>query len=847
MRFLKSKFLWFGLWAALALPAALPQSQTPPADPPAPAEISPQPSSQNPLSEATAPNAVSGGWATQQFREIRQVRLDPEQCYRVRDLFLEREDVKLYLTDGYLLFSETFQGRTIAAAFVATEPSDEGEVLLIPPSERERASLARFTNQPVLSEKFRTAMMFFTDDTADVLRRELAANPYNSLDLEAGKRLAPDWTPIFRNIFGTLSLRTLIDLGSSPDNQTGYFAASIAGGRLGRFDITIDPYLPQDVQVGQLAWRDGRGYLETWCQFPGRSARESRRPAPAEPGFLDDFSIETNLASDLSMEVIAKATLVLDEYPSQIVPFELSRRFRLTEVLVDEAPVEFLQFDEFGATGAPSNPSDLVAIVLPAPSETKSRYSLEFRYRGTVISEAGGQVYYVGSRGSWYPRRGSRFTDFELLFHYPDTFDLVATGDEVESSTDAGVRTTRFRTSSPIQLAGFNLGRYQRVSKQVGPYTVEVCANLGVESNLQPRWQPEPVLIVPSSRTGRRRMPEPVLIDPPQPEPPSPAARLDSVANHSARAVEFFSARLGPPSVSHIVISPIPGGFGQGFPGLVYASTLSYFDPTDTPLQKYSASQRLFFSELLRTHEIAHQWWGNVVTAASAADSWLMEALATYSALLFLEDNLDKQALDRVLEEYRDHLLEENEIGQAVDEAGAIVLGERLRSSRLPRADRIIVYEKGAWIMHMLRSAMGDESFFAFLKRICESYRFKPITTEEFQREAVQFLPEGFPDPTLEIFFDQWVYGTGIPSLRLSHNVNGRSSRFNLTARLVQQDVPESFATLVPVEIHTLPGRSLVKWIVTEGRQTEFSVVLQNKPTRVEINPGNSILLRPQR
>ena len=76
--------------------------------------------------------------------------------------------------------------------------------------------------------------------------------------------------------------------------------------------------------------------------------------------------------------------------------------------------------------------------------------------------------------------------------------------------------------------------------------------------------------------------------------------------------------------------------------------------------------------------------------------------------------------------------------------------------------------------------------------------------------------------------------------------MKGRAPAFRLTGQVIQNDVPESSSVLVPVEIHTLPGRSVTKWVSTEGRTTEFGVILQNKPSRVLVDPAGSILLRPR-
>jgi hypothetical protein len=140
--------------------------------------------------------------------------------------------------------------------------------------------------------------------------------------------------------------------------------------------------------------------------------------------------------------------------------------------------------------------------------------------------------------------------------------------------------------------------------------------------------QPPPV-----PRMGRRPGTEMVIIQPPS---PNPLARLEQMASEVAGAFEFMAQRFGPPPLKRLTVSPIPGRFGQGFPGLVYLSTLSYLDPSERPSSTRNSLQQTFFSELLQSHEAAHQWWGNVVTSAGYQDEWIMEALANYSALLYL-------------------------------------------------------------------------------------------------------------------------------------------------------------------------------------------------------------------
>jgi hypothetical protein len=484
-----------------------------------------------------------------------------------------------------------------------------------------------------------------------------------------------------------------------------------------------------------------------------------------------------------------------------------------------------------------------VLLVLPE-ALSRDRYDLEMHYQGRVVSEADEGVYYVGSRGTWYPKAGSGFTDFDMKFHYPANLDLVATGDLVETTVEGAQRTSHFRTASPIRIAGFNLGQYVRTSKQFGDYTIEVCANLEVESQLKPEVRPSVVLVQPSLTRNRRfePAPAPTMITPTPPDEVRPSDRIEEVAVSSAQDFERLVEWFGPPASKHIVISPVPRNLGQGFPGLVYASTMSYFRAGDPPLKNLPPYEQIFYADLLRAHEISHQWWGNVITIEDGSDIWVMEALATYTALMLLEERRGPEARDGVLASYREHLLAVNEDGETNDSAGAIVLGYRLRSSKFPNAPSIIMYQKGAWILHMLRGILGDEPFRKFLRDLLDRYQYKVITTNEFRLEAARYLPQAWPDPSLEVFFDQWVYGTGIPKYRLEYKTKGKAPRIEFQARLRQENVPAHFTAVLPLRIETLPGRSTTEYIRSDGPLTELNLVLRNPPSNVTLDPQKNVL-----
>ncbi len=795
------------------------------------------------LAACLLPALVQAETGIEMLRKIRRIRFAPEQCYKVRDLFLEREDAKLHFSDGYLLFAEPVEGRSLAAVFLAATDTGEGEVIVMPPMRSERQSLSRFAGAPVLQEHIRTALMFFSDDTAERLRAAMAENPYNQPDAEAGRALAENWTPVARNVITGYETRMLIDALSPVGPAAGFFAAAISGARLGRFDLLIDPRRLEQVTIGQVVWQEGARYYDVWASFPARSIREKRRQPLVDSVRLDNYRIEANLSAELDMRVTARASLVAGRLRERGIAFELSRQMKVSKVLLDGRPVEYLQNEPLDSSELRLRGNDWLVVALEAALDPGSRHEMEFEYAGDVITEVGRGIYSVGARGNWYPSRGFGFSDFDLLFRHPKRLELVATGRPIESSLDGEFRVTRWKPDGPIRVAGFNLGDFERTSVRAGDFTVEVCAH----KHLEPATPPFPLTPIPETLFPPRRLPPRlgpgVSLAPPEPPPATPASRIEQVARDTAEALEFFAARFGPPPIRHLTISPVPGRFGLGFPGLVYISTLSYYQPGDKPLERLSPGARTFFSEQLRAHEIAHQWWGNLVTSTTYHDDWLMESLADYSALLYLEHRKGPRALEEALGRYRDNLLAKQESGETVESAGAIVLGERLRSSKTPRAQRTIVYEKGAWVMHMLRRLMGDAKFFRLLAELRKRYEYKTINTEEFRALAAELLPSVPQDPALENFFYQWVYSTGIPSLAMDYKIAGKAPRLRVEGVVRQAGVPEDFSIPAPVEIQFAGRRPKIETQVqTANGETAFSVPLPLRPSRVLLDPRDSVL-----
>jgi hypothetical protein len=768
-------------------------------------------------------------------REVREISLDAGECYRVRDLALPKDEARFFFTDGYLIFAKPVAGVRMSAVFTADVEGGDAEVLVLPPNRGERRSLASYTGSPNMDEHLTAAVLIFSDDTYAKLTEQIRQNASNKKVPEMGAVMAEHWSQVVRNIAASFQARLVWDVLLGEPQGHGFLAVTMNGKTLGNFDLYYDRSAREQIVLGKLNTRDNRLFFDVWSSFVAKSFRNQETGPNLT---LDDFRIEATLQPDLSLSVVTRVKAKPSRGALPVLAFDIAQPMSISAALVDGRPAEVLQRESLRSELLRNVGNEMFLVVPPAPLQPGKEYELEFRHAGKVVFDAGNHVYYVGARANWFPNIGLQFAKYDLTFRYPKDLDLVTAGELVEEHEEGDLRITRRKTSAPIRMAGFNLGQYERVRLKRNGYTLEVCANRAIEPSLESK---SPVTATGTPSTPPLREPE-ILMLPPE-LPADPEARLQEIASEIAAALEFYAARFGPPALPTLTVAPVPGRFGQGFPGLIYLSTMSYLAPQNKAIRSLDAHGRLFFSDILQAHETAHQWWGNVVTSAGYHDEWLMEALADYSALLYLENKNGWQPVALALESYKTNLLQRVN-GQTVESTGPIVLGTRLETSQTPTAYYNITYGKGSWIMHMLRRRMGDERFLAMLADLRKEYERKPLSTEDFRLLAARFLPAKSEDPQLENFFDQWVYGTGIPSLKLSYTVKGKGAAMRLNGTVTQSDVASDFSVLAPVEIQLGHGKTLTKWVQTGEGGVSFSMPVPGAPVKVVLDPNSSVLRR---
>ena len=255
-------------------------------------------------------------------------------------------------------------------------------------------------------------------------------------------------------------------------------------------------------------------------------------------------------------------------------------------------------------------------------------------------------------------------------------------------------------------------------------------------------------------------------------------------------------------------------------------------------------------------HEVAHQWWGNVVGPGSYRDTWIEEGMANYLALLYSQSQKSSSDyLAEWLQHYRSILLAKIPgSNETTNDAGALSLGLRLRSSKTPEAYRAIIYGKGTWVIHMLHEMLrdpvakdGDARFRKLLHSIVTKYRYRAFTTQDFQREVEREMTPAMDlegTRRMDWFFDEWVSETTIPRYSVKFEVKPRETEFVVTGRLEQSGVDDLFTAPVPLYAATRPGVKPVRLgvVITRGPETRFRFTSRIRPTHLLVDPHLTIL-----
>ena len=817
------------------------------------------------------------------YLKLGQVGLDPTRVYEVRDAAINRSAIQISLDDGTIGFTQDVMGKITGAFF-----EGDGEILLSPPTEVERRSMSLFTGMAILEERFSTAYFRFNDDTADELRPDLRQT-------DNKQEFIDRWSGAARNLASSDAMRLLVTFsqflstdgaqsdaakpeatqGTNPKDQ--FLHARLQGNKLGVFDVFYDSNGVEQIQAGQSRTVNGDTFYDVWTSFSPIEAKTARRtggemPLPqTEKARADEikvhrFTIKTEVVPPKQIHARALLECDVPKTGSRILFFELSRFLQVESVKLNGQPLEFIHNPALEGSALARTGNDLVAVILPEPPKPGTKLDLEFVYGGDVLGDAGPGLLYVGARGTWYPNRGMEMANFDLEFTYPQGWTLVATGSPASITAEpkpnaSGEQTSRWVSDRPIPVAGFNLGQYRSVTAKAGSVTVDTYATRGVEKNF-PGTGIQVVTQEPLTPLDPRPRPPEVVI----PSTPSPAQNELAVSASAVQAIQYYSDRFGPYPYHLLSLTQLPGRESQGWPGLVFLSSYAFLTDAERTDLHFDAT-RILLQHEIPAHEIAHQWWGDLITWDTYRDQWFSEGLANYSALMMLQEKNPTGFRD-IMNKYRLDLIEKNKDGMSAEDVGPVTLGTRLLSSRFPEGYEAISYGRGTWLFHMLRTMLkdaevekegrkaavagtADEPFVRDLRKLRERFAGKTLSTRQMLDVFAEDLPPSLRyegKSSLDWFFDGWINGTSLPKLALKGvKFTPKAGKSIVTGTILQKEAPDDLVTSVPIYA-VITGRQPVFLgrIFADGEESSFHLSAPIGVRKLLVDPYETVLTSPK-
>lgn len=230
-------------------------------------------------------------------------------------------------------------------------------------------------------------------------------------------------------------------------------------------------------------------------------------------------------------------------------------------------------------------------------------------------------------------------------------------------------------------------------------------------------------------------------------------------------------------------------------------------------------------SEELLAHEIAHQWFGNMATETSFAHLWLSEGFATYMTDLYVRSKHGENAMIANLKNQRREVIEFNNQSER-----PVVDSLTTNYMQLLNANS---YQKGAWVLHMLRNEMGPDVFMQAVRKYYSKYAGSNASTDDLRR-----VFEEVSGKDLRAFFKQWLYTPGLPVLQVKHVYDEKKGQVEITV-IQQQKTVFDF----PLEVEVQGAKDIIrKTLQVNQREQRFTIPGTGKVRGLLVDPGVKLL-----
>jgi hypothetical protein len=586
------------------------------------------------------------------------------------------------------------------------------------------------------------------------------------------------------------------------------------------------------------------------AQSPGAPQGPARGVAPIQsaPGAAfraTNYEIHASLDTfGQVMNAQAKVDFAASD-SARVVEVELNQNLRINSIRdLAGKPVNFDR-DDMSA--------QKLRVTLNDIAQAGSKVTLLFDYGGPLSSrvvnpDQGARMAYIAKDGGYLllPARWFPLTDFPSN-RYTGVFQIEVPGNMTVVGTGTLTGAPTSVTPKPVALPPAN--------SKSGP------AALG-NSRAKPSAPVVPTNAPPPPPMENERMLYTYRVDKPEAAgtfvisplqlsaeqaqgmkfsiytPPAAANTAQAYANSLAQVVDYFNDTFGALPDPTLTVAQLPDGTVDGFagPGLLLVSA-----------RQWSAKP----NERILADLAAHQWWGSQVMAATPSDVWLTDGLSRYAEGLFVEQTSGKDALNKAIEDFA--------VGALMfDDSAPIADARRLEPGT--EEYQSVVVNKGAIVLHMLRSIIGDANFSALLKDFYTRYAGKSARIQDFEQLSEMHIAKAAPaefkmgntapasneTTSLRPFFTQWVHSTGVPEFKIEYVVYRTKKGFRIVGKAKQNlDV---FHMDVEIEVQT-EGNPEFKTITISGKESPFTVETfgRPKPNGILLDPHDYILKSNQR
>ena len=735
--------------------------------------------------------------AYQELRRIGKPETDFNGVFATVDqLVLKRDAAVFTLHNGEIYFAPPVEGRVTAAVFIG-----DGQLTLTPPTAIEKHTLSIFTNNEELTEDFSRLVIRFTDRTFDEIKASPKARIGNGGPQAAKARdyYRDNQQLLRRDLRDNRDLRTLTDI-YAPE-RPGYFNAFIAGKKHEKLVFQLDPLgiprvYPEEVALSSYGETDGG----IWTAFHLADEYAKGTAASSEDHRLFDITHHEISGSIKGTQIAASDRVTLRPLVAgRVLNFDLYRSLRVSRVQDSQGnDLSFIQEqkDEDADFG----------VIMNGPAEVGKDITLTIEYAGgDALHDSGGGNFILLPRSTWYPNNrsmpfGDRAT-FDVTFRYPKGHIFVATGAPLEADKqDGGVMVAKWSSGkTELAVAGFNYGKFKKkelLDKDTG-YNIEFYANTEVPDELKQIQmridQAERAGVVTGTTLGSV----------------STTGMADSAIADAENSTRIYNAYFGKLPYTRVAMTQQPAGFfGQAWPTLVFMPYIAFIDTTQRAQLLGTRGGTDNFWRYVAPHEIAHQWWGHTIGWDSYHDQWMSEGFAEFSASLYVQfvRHDPKKFLD-FWDNQRDLITQARPATHDIKPytIGPVTQGYRLSSGKTRAAYQFLVYPKGAYILHMLRMMFysprnGDRPFQEMMKDFVQTYYNQNVSTEDFKRIVEKHMTNEMDldgNQRLDWFFNEWVYGTEMPSYRFEYQLSDDGK--TLSGKLTQSGVSDHFKMLIPL------------------------------------------------